>query len=125
MLIDLDNFKAYNDALGHPAGDALLRECAIAWLQQLRTTDVLARIGGEEFGVLLPACPPDDAFIVAERLRSAMPGGQTCSLGVATWDGTSTASQLYSIADSALYRAKTTGRDRAEAGPGGEPLSRA
>ena len=125
VLIDLDNFKAYNDALGHPAGDALLRECAIAWIEQLRTTDVLARIGGEEFGVLLPSCPPDDAFIVAERLRSVMPGGQTCSLGVATWDGTSTSSQLYSIADSALYRAKTTGRDRAEAGPGGEPLSRA
>jgi diguanylate cyclase (GGDEF)-like protein len=123
VLIDLDNFKAYNDALGHPAGDALLRECAVAWIEQLRTTDVLARIGGEEFGVLLPTCPPADAFVVAERLRSAMPGGQTCSLGVATWDGTSTPSQLYSIADSALYRAKTAGRDRAEAGPGGEPLS--
>jgi diguanylate cyclase (GGDEF)-like protein len=125
VLIDLDNFKAYNDALGHPAGDALLRDCAIAWVQQLRTTDVLARIGGEEFGVLLPACPPDDAFLVAERLRSAMPGGQTCSLGVATWDGTSNASQLYSTADSALYRAKAAGRDRAEVGPGAEPLSRA
>jgi GGDEF domain-containing protein len=75
--------------------------------------------------VLLPGCPPEDAFVVAERLRSAMPGGQTCSLGVATWDGTATSSQLYAIADSALYRAKTTGRDRAEAGPGGEPLTRA
>jgi diguanylate cyclase (GGDEF)-like protein len=123
VLIDLDNFKAYNDALGHPAGDSLLRECALAWADHLRTTDVLARIGGEEFGILLPGCPPADAFIVAERLRSAMPRGQTCSLGVATWDGTSTPSQLYSVADAALYRAKTSGRDRAEAGPGGEPVS--
>lgn len=125
VLIDLDNFKSYNDAHGHPAGDALLKACAAAWADHLRTTDVLARIGGEEFGVLLPGCPPADAVLVAERLRAAMPGGQTCSLGVATWDGAATAAQLYAIADGALYRAKSGGRDRAEVGPGGEPLASA
>jgi diguanylate cyclase (GGDEF)-like protein len=125
VLIDLDNFKAYNDALGHPAGDALLQQCAIAWTDHLRTTDVLARLGGEEFGVLLPACPPGDALIVAERLRQAMPGAQTCSLGVATWDGEVSSAQLYSIADAALYRAKTTGRDRSEVGTSGESLAAA
>jgi diguanylate cyclase (GGDEF)-like protein len=123
VLIDLDNFKSYNDALGHPAGDALLRECVIAWTGHLRATDVLARLGGEEFGVLLPACPAEDAYIVAERLRAAMPGDQTCSLGVATWDFEAPPAQLYSIADAALYRAKTTGRDRSEIGAGGEPLA--
>ena len=125
VVIDLDNFKAYNDAFGHPAGDALLKACAAAWADHLRATDVLARIGGEEFGVLLPGCPPDDAVVVAERLRAAMPGGQTCSLGIATWDGACSASQLYSVADGALYQAKTGGRNRIVVGSGGEPLPQA
>jgi diguanylate cyclase (GGDEF)-like protein len=112
ILIDLDRFKAYNDRFGHPQGDVLLREAAAALSVQLRTTDLFARIGGEEFAILLPSCPPEDACLVAERLRTAMPYHQTCSLGVTTWDGEASAFDLYAAADAALYRAKESGRNR-------------
>jgi diguanylate cyclase (GGDEF)-like protein len=80
-LLDLDRFKAYNDTHGHPAGDRLLRGAAAAWGERLRTTDVLARYGGEEFAVLLPACDAASAEHVAEKLREAVPGAETCSIG--------------------------------------------
>jgi diguanylate cyclase (GGDEF)-like protein len=111
-MLDLDRFKAYNDTYGHPAGDRLLRSAAAAWSERLRTTDVLARYGGEEFAVLLPACDAASAQRVAEQLRAAVPGGQTCSIGVATWDGVETAEELVARADAALYAAKDSGRDR-------------
>jgi diguanylate cyclase (GGDEF)-like protein len=122
ILIDIDRFKLFNDSYGHPEGDELLYEAARAWSAQVRTTDLLARVGGEEFAVLLPACPLEDAIIVAERLRTAMPRNQTCSLGVTTWDTVATSSQLYAIADGALYRAKQSGRDQVQVGgQAGEP----
>ena len=116
VLIDIDHFKAYNDRYGHPEGDQLLQRAAHAWSHQLRTPDLLARVGGEEFAVLLPGCPRDQAPFVAERLRASMPGGQTCSLGTVTWDERASAEELYAVADGALYRAKRDGRNRVEAG---------
>ncbi|HVY96839.1 MAG TPA: sensor domain-containing diguanylate cyclase, partial [Solirubrobacterales bacterium] len=111
-LIDLDNFKAYNDSRGHLVGDVLLRECAAAWDAELRGEDLLVRFGGEEFLVLLPDCDPGTAVEIVERLRSATPDGQTCSAGLVCWDAVEPAELLLSRADAALYRAKGEGRDR-------------
>ncbi|HVU75011.1 MAG TPA: sensor domain-containing diguanylate cyclase, partial [Mycobacteriales bacterium] len=76
-LLDLDNFKAYNDAKGHPAGDALLVEVTRAWRRRLRTSDVLARYGGEEFALLLPNTDVNEGQKVVEELRALVPSGQT------------------------------------------------
>jgi diguanylate cyclase (GGDEF)-like protein len=111
-LLDLDRFKAYNDSRGHAAGDRLLREAAAAWSSQLRATDVLARYGGEEFGVILLGLPPVATLAVCERLRGAVPGGQTCSIGLAVWDGHELDAELAARADAALYEAKAAGRNR-------------
>ncbi|MBW3657088.1 MAG: GGDEF domain-containing protein [Actinobacteria bacterium] len=112
-LLDLDRFKAYNDAHGHQGGDELLSLAASSWKQCLRDVDVLARWGGEEFVALLPnATPPDTVEVVVDRLRAATPLGQTCSAGVAVWDGSETAAELVRRADAALYEAKERGRDR-------------
>ena len=108
-LLDLDHFKAYNDALGHPAGDAHLRRTAAAWRRELRAVDVLARYGGEEFGILLPATPLGEATEAIDRVRSATPHGQTASAGVVQWDGDEPAEELLARADAALYRAKEVG----------------
>jgi diguanylate cyclase (GGDEF)-like protein/PAS domain S-box-containing protein len=112
-FLDLDFFKSFNDRNGHPAGDALLREAADAWRLSIRVTDVVARVGGEEFGVLFPHCPPGNAPELLERLRAATPQGQTCSAGIAVWDGQESAEELTQRADAALYEAKESGRDRA------------
>jgi diguanylate cyclase (GGDEF)-like protein len=116
-LLDLDRFKLFNDRHGHQAGDRLLKEAAAAWRGELRATDLLARWGGEEFGVLLPACPAGEALVMLERLRARTPGGQTCSVGVAEWLPGEDADMLLGRADLALYQAKRTGRDRAVAAP--------
>jgi diguanylate cyclase (GGDEF)-like protein len=112
VLIDIDHFKAYNDRLGHPQGDRLLTAAAQRWSQQLRPTDLLARVGGEEFAVLLPGCPTEVLGVVAERLRTVMPDRQTCSLGAVTWDGHQTPAELFAAADHALYHAKHNGRNQ-------------
>ena len=111
-MLDLDHFKKFNDRRGHQAGDRLLKQAAAAWREQLRTTDVLARYGGEEFAVVLPACSLDEALPIVERLREATPLGESCSAGVAAWDGEETADTLVARADAALYSAKAAGRDR-------------
>jgi diguanylate cyclase (GGDEF)-like protein len=85
-LIDLDDFKSFNDSHGHAAGDAHLAACATAWPAVLRTRDVLARVGGEEFAVLLPGADAEGAARVLERLAALTPRGETCSVGVAEWD---------------------------------------
>jgi diguanylate cyclase (GGDEF)-like protein len=110
-MIDLDHFKAYNDAFGHQAGDRLLVNAAKRWTAELRPMDAIARYGGEEFLVLLPGCDVVTARIAAERLREAVPDGQTCSIGVAQWDGTEATSALIERADLALYAAKRAGRN--------------
>jgi diguanylate cyclase (GGDEF)-like protein len=112
-LLDLDHFKDFNDLRGHQAGDRLLVECAAAWRTLLREYDVLARYGGEEFGVALPSCTLESARMVIERLRDSLPSLQTCSAGIAHWDGEENADALVARADQALYEAKRSGRDRA------------
>src|SRR5215213_10965761 len=84
-MIDLDDFKSYNDRFGHQAGDLVLKEAASAWRAEVRSTDLLARYGGEEFVLLLPACALEDAVRIVERLRSVTPL-VTCSVGLACWD---------------------------------------
>jgi diguanylate cyclase (GGDEF)-like protein/PAS domain S-box-containing protein len=112
VMLDLDCFKDFNDAHGHQAGDALLGEIGSLWCTHLRVSDFVARYGGEEFAALLPACPPDEAIAAIERLRIVIPEGQTCSAGVAYWDGQETPEALIGRADTALYEAKRAGRDR-------------
>ena len=112
VIIDLDHFKDFNDERGHQAGDTLLREAALAWRVGLRVTDTIARYGGEEFAALLPGCPPSEVLAIVERLRSATPESQTCSAGVAYWDGSESPENLVGRADAALYEAKRAGRDR-------------
>ncbi len=111
-LIDLDHFKSFNDTHGHQAGDEFLRRTADAWRASLRAEDVVARFGGEEFAALIPAGDRDRALRVAERLRRAVPDGETASIGVARWDGRESATSLIERADVALYQAKSSGRDR-------------
>ncbi len=110
-MVDLDNFKAYNDQFGHQAGDLVLKEAASAWRLQIRSSDLLARYGGEEFVLLLPACALDNAIQIVERLRAVTPL-VTCSIGVASWDFQESAAELVERADQALYTAKTEGRNR-------------
>ena len=111
-MLDLDGFKAFNDEEGHQAGDRLLKECAAGWSTMLRTTDLLARFGGDEFAVLLTGCALSDAVALVSRLRDGMPTGQTLSAGVAGWDCAESADSLVARADEALYEAKRSGRDR-------------
>jgi diguanylate cyclase (GGDEF)-like protein/PAS domain S-box-containing protein len=111
-VIDFDDFKRYNDEHGHQAGDSLLAETADAWRLRLRASDLFARYGGEEFAAVIPAWPLDQAITVIDRLRGAVPGGQTCSAGVARWNRAETAKALFGRADEALYAAKEAGRNR-------------
>jgi diguanylate cyclase (GGDEF)-like protein/PAS domain S-box-containing protein len=111
-MLDLDRFKAYNDEHGHPAGDELLKAAVESWRAKLRTSDFLARYGGEEFVVLVPESTPAEAEEQLNRLRAATPEAITCSAGVAFWDGHEDASALIARADTALYAAKESGRDR-------------
>ena len=81
-------------------------------MNELRASDTLARYGGEEFTVALPGCTLVNAKDIVERLRAAMPNGQTVSAGVACWNGRESAEELVGRADAALYEAKRSGRDR-------------
>jgi diguanylate cyclase (GGDEF)-like protein len=111
-ILDLDKFKLYNDTHGHQAGDRFLKQIAGAWSQTLRAGDILARYGGEEFAVALPGTDIDRAQQMLERLRTCVPGGETCSAGVCRWDGSESAESLTARADTALYSAKEAGRNR-------------
>ena len=111
-MLDFDHFKEFNDSFGHPAGDRLLKEAAAAWRDQLRTGDLLARVGGEEFALILLDCEIDTATDVVERLRGSMPQGRTCSAGLAVRLDGEHAESIIGRADRALYRAKADGRNR-------------
>jgi diguanylate cyclase (GGDEF)-like protein len=111
-MVDLDQFKLFNDTHGHPAGDALLTDAAAKWRRALRGTDFIARYGGEEFALVLPDCPPDQAAGVLDRFRGVTPRDQTVSIGMAYWDRTESPEGLVARADAALYEAKDGGRDR-------------
>jgi diguanylate cyclase (GGDEF)-like protein len=119
LALDIDHFKRINDSLGHSAGDAVLKECALRWKTALRGQDLLGRLGGEEFCVVLPETSLEAAEQVAQRLRSAVsepplagPAQATVSIGVscrlpddAHWTA------ALERADRALYRAKADGRN--------------
>jgi diguanylate cyclase (GGDEF)-like protein len=119
IMLDIDHFKQYNDTFGHPAGDEVLRLVGATLREHLRTHDVVARFGGEEFIILLPATGSDEALHVAERLRESLaecdwPHGKvTASLGVSMLNSTTpTAADLVDQADRALYQSKEQGRNR-------------
>jgi diguanylate cyclase (GGDEF)-like protein len=111
-MLDLDHFKEFNDAYGHPAGDRLLKATTAAWREQVRSGDLLARLGGEEFGLLLLDCDTPRATEVIERLRGVVHGDQTCSAGFASWRPGESGEEVLARADIALYEAKESGRDR-------------
>jgi diguanylate cyclase (GGDEF)-like protein len=110
VVLDLDNFKEYNDEYGHAAGDQLLQTATSGWARVLRAEDLIARLGGDEFVALLPDCPPTEAEQAAERLCGALPRDSTCCTGVACWDGHETAEELLARADVGLYEAKDLAR---------------
>lgn len=118
LLIDIDHFKAINDSLGHQAGDQVLVQFVGAVSTLLRRNDVIGRLGGEEFVVVLPETSIDVARVVAERIRAtvaAMAGPQrfTVSIGVTTNAvGKDTVDSLMARADRAMYQAKQRGRDQ-------------
>jgi diguanylate cyclase (GGDEF)-like protein len=106
ISIDLDGFKDFNDEYGHAAGDRLLKAATSAWMSVLRAGDVITRLGGDEFLVVLPNCSYEQSSQIAERLREAVPEGQSCSAGVTMWNGTDDAAEFLLAADNALYRTK-------------------
>ena len=111
-ILDLDRFKHFNDSFGHLAGDRLLKETTAAWRDQLRAGDTLARLGGEEFGLLLLDCDTEEATDVIDRLRTRVTSGQTCSAGLAVHAAGESGTDVMRRADIALYEAKDAGRDR-------------
>ncbi|MBN8262434.1 MAG: GGDEF domain-containing protein [Xanthomonadales bacterium] len=122
-ILDVDLFKPINDRHGHIRGDEVLRQVAAVLRRHARNDDVAARIGGEEFALLLPECAASDAALLADRLREAVastmfaPGGEaqriTVSIGVAALaPDRDTRPALMAAADAALYRAKSEGRNR-------------
>jgi diguanylate cyclase (GGDEF)-like protein len=127
LMIDIDNFKAYNDSFGHPAGDRALRVVADVLRKHAnRTRDVAARFGGEELALIMPETNLRGAAVVAERLRAAVEGAGipqgagarhrvvTISVGVAAVNNAAeaTPASMLADADRALYRAKQSGRNR-------------
>jgi diguanylate cyclase (GGDEF)-like protein/putative nucleotidyltransferase with HDIG domain len=120
FLLDLDNFKTYNDIYGHPAGDILLNQIGKIIKGSVRSADQAFRYGGDEFVVILPQTAPDDAYVVAERVRKRIAGEMeekgiavTCSIGLASYPSDGVISgELVTVADTALYYAKRTGGNR-------------
>jgi len=125
ISFDLDHFKRVNDTYGHSVGDDVLTAICQAAIKVVRQYEVLARVGGEEFSVLLPQCTTEYGVITAERLREKIAGVKvkldngkkvsvTVSLGVAGLGEADDAKSLYDKADRALYLAKENGRNRVE-----------
>lgn len=128
IMMDIDKFKRFNDSHGHSAGDAVLRKVAERMLETSRQEDLLFRIGGEEFLMLMPDSTPQGAHLAAERLRTAVADQPisfvdghngtsesatvTISVGVATWDPDATIETLVQRADRAMYEAKEAGRNQ-------------
>ena len=124
MIFDIDHFKSINDRFGHPAGDEILKLFSAVVVNNVRISDLSGRIGGEEFAALLP-CPLEEGVIVAERVREAFeasgivdetgPVDTTVSIGVAGGPAGTELEVLLAAADTALYQAKRSGRNRVEA----------
>ena len=123
MVLDVDHFKSVNDRWGHEAGDTVLRHVCATLQQRLRGTDLLGRLGGEEFGLLLRDIEPAQAEPLVQQLRAQIAAlhveysGQTivvsATFGLAQWpiDG-STADELYRCADKRMYQGKMQGRNQ-------------
>jgi diguanylate cyclase (GGDEF)-like protein len=122
LMLDIDHFKTVNDSYGHDVGDAVLRDLAGCVRGALRDVDIVGRVGGEEFAVLLPSTTLEKAKGLAERLVGDVRGmsfessknsfGITVSIGVASCgEGVDTFDGLFKAADVALYNAKDAGRD--------------
>ncbi len=117
IMLDLDNFKKYNDTYGHAAGDKLLIETANVLLNEVRAIDLVVRYGGEEFLILLPDTELTEAYEVAERIRKTVEAkaGNTISLGVSSHQHEMQKREdLIKKADDALYQAKQKGKNRVE-----------
>ncbi len=119
IMADIDHFKSINDRHGHPAGDAVLRELATLVSKKIRSTDIFARWGGEEFILLLPETTQEEALTMSEKLRSFIEhnefstiGTITCSFGVAQFLEGDGFESLNRRADEALYEAKRNGRNQ-------------
>ena len=123
VLFDIDHFKKINDTYGHVAGDSVLRQLSLVVKPRLRQQDVLARIGGEEFAILLPEVEIEGARVAAEKVRTLVEAarflvdskefGCTVSVGLTAFDARMTSPQaLYETADKNLYAAKNGGRNR-------------
>ena len=122
-MIDVDRFKAINDSYGHPTGDRVLSEISEILRQNMRAVDIVARMGGEEFAVMMPETAPEAADAAAERLCKAVaetpiaapglpaPIRATVSIGVAACRPGETLHAVTERADAALYRAKAAGRN--------------
>jgi diguanylate cyclase (GGDEF)-like protein/PAS domain S-box-containing protein len=120
-MFDVDHFKAVNDSYGHAVGDRVLQMIALRAAGIVRGGDLVGRLGGEEFGILMPGATADDAAHVAERLREAMETGDTgpdalprvtVSVGIASRERQRDSAALLAAADAALYEAKGAGRNR-------------
>ena len=121
IILDIDKFKDFNDNYGHQIGDEVLKELAKAISQNIRTTDIFARWGGEEFVIILPATALESAKKVAEHLRVTVEQHSfkddlnvTCSFGVSECGEDDTKESFLKKVDEALYRAKRNGRNRVE-----------
>lgn len=122
LMIDVDNLKSYNDTLGHPAGDQALVNLAMLIRRHVRAADVPARIGGDEFAVILDGADTGEAYAIAERMRASVAEGEfvpaarahslSLSGGLVAIAAGSDSKTLMSRADAALYAAKAAGRDR-------------
>ena len=123
-MVDIDNFKVYNDTLGHQAGDKILKD--LAWLlrNQSRKMDHVCRYGGEEFTIILPHTDQKEAYMIAERLRMDIQKYQflneeifpnnklTVSLGIATFpENGQNPAELITSSDKSLYKAKNQGKN--------------
>jgi diguanylate cyclase (GGDEF)-like protein len=129
-MLDLDDFKAFNDAHGHPSGDELLRGVTREWSAALRGSDLLGRLGGDEFAVTLPDCSPELALAVIGRIQESTRAVIGSSAGIASSQTADTAEELLARADGALYSAKrgrqriTTDRGVSRQGPQGPETTR-
>lgn len=125
ISVDIDHFKRINDTAGHDAGDHVLRDLAQLLRDMVRTQDIVARWGGEEFLVVLPQTPLEGAFEVAERLRRAaeatlargLEGIDTITLTAGAAEYASSVPDCLKLADVALYQGKAAGRNRVVAAP--------